>query len=153
MCTCIWSEVHGVLSLFWCCCMIFLSVLVGISNASLQNQMVPENLKKQLALAGKTIRWSYAIFWSVSDIQPSLIHFASNLDCSRKGLELGEGYYNGNIKTRKTGEVVELNSDQIGLQRSEQLQELHASLKSGKVSSKTKRPSAALSPEDLTDAE
>lgn len=68
-------------------------------------------------------------------------------------LSWGEGYYNGDIKTRKTSQGVELNSDQIGLQRSEQLRELFKSLKTVEVSPQTKRPSAALSPEDLTDAE
>ncbi|XP_057747624.1 uncharacterized protein LOC130966816 [Arachis stenosperma] len=46
-----------------------------------------------------------------------------------QGVELGEGYYNRDIKTRKTSQGVELNSDQIGLQRSEQLRELYKSLK------------------------
>ena len=65
----------------------------------------------------------------------------------------GEGYYNGDIKTRKTTQVVEHNSDEIGLQRSEQLRELYASLTIAKANSQTKRPSTALSPEDLTDTE
>ncbi|XLT05973.1 hypothetical protein HN51_044722 [Arachis hypogaea] len=48
---------------------------------------------------------------------------------------------------------VELNFDQIGLQRSEQLRELYKSLKAVEASPQTKRRSAALSPEDLTDTE
>ncbi|KAK7399205.1 hypothetical protein VNO78_10384 [Psophocarpus tetragonolobus] len=107
----------------------------------LQNQkMVPENLKKQLALAVRSIHWSYAIFWTDSTAQPGVLSW-------------GEGYYNGDIKTRKTSQGVELNSDQIGWQRSEQLRELFKSLKTSEISPQTKRPSAALSPEDLTDAE
>ncbi|KAL5174265.1 Transcription factor GLABRA 3 [Glycine soja] len=103
--------------------------------------MVPENLKKQLALAVRSIHWSYAIFWTDSTTQPGVLSW-------------GEGYYNGDIKTRKTSQGVELNSDQIGLQRSEQLRELFKSLKTVEVTPQTKRPSAAaLSPEDLTDAE
>ncbi|KAL5188789.1 Transcription factor GLABRA 3 [Glycine soja] len=102
--------------------------------------MVPENLKKQLALAVRSIHWSYAIFWTDSTTQPGVLSW-------------GEGYYNGDIKTRKTSQGVELNSDQIGLQRSEQLRELFKSFKTVEVSPQTKRPSAALSPEDLTDAE
>lgn len=69
-------------------------------------------------------------------------------------LEWGEGYYNGDIKTRKTLQAVELNADQMGLQRSEQLRELYDSLSAGESSQVVPmRPSAALSPEDLSDAE
>ncbi|RYQ82005.1 hypothetical protein Ahy_B10g100582 isoform F [Arachis hypogaea] len=64
--------------------------------------MLLENFKEQLALSVRSIQWSYAIFWVLS---------------------WGEGYYNGDIKTRKTSQGVELNFDQIGLQRSEQLRE------------------------------
>ncbi|RYR14387.1 hypothetical protein Ahy_B04g070943 isoform B [Arachis hypogaea] len=94
--------------------------------------MLLENFKEQLALSVRSIQWSYAIFWVLS---------------------WGEGYYNGDIKTRKTSQGVELNSDQIGLQRSEQLRELYKSLKAVEASPQTKRRSAALSPEDLTDTE
>jgi hypothetical protein len=69
-------------------------------------------------------------------------------------LEWGEGYYNGDIKTRKTVEGVELKADKIGLQRNEQLRELYNSLLIGEsTDQQAKVPSAALSPEDLTDAE
>ncbi|KAJ0049150.1 hypothetical protein Pint_15157 [Pistacia integerrima] len=101
---------------------------------------VPENLKKQLALAVRSIQWSYAIFWSISASQPGV-------------LEWGDGYYNGDIKTRKTIQAVELNADQLGLQRTEQLRELYESLSAGESSPQARRPSAALSPEDLTDTE
>ncbi|KAF3448573.1 hypothetical protein FNV43_RR09286 [Rhamnella rubrinervis] len=104
-------------------------------------ERVPENLKKQLALAVRRIQWSYAIFWSTSTTgQPGI-------------LEWGDGYYNGDIKTRKTVQAVELNADQMGLQRSEQLRELYESLSAGEASPQSRRPSAALSPEDLSDAE
>ncbi|MED6161886.1 endoglucanase 3 [Stylosanthes scabra] len=102
--------------------------------------MLPENFKEQLALAVRSIQWSYAIFWSTSSTQPGVLSW-------------GEGYYNGDIKTRKTSQGVELNPDQIGLQRSEQLRELFKSLKAAEASPQTKKPSAALSPEDLTDTE
>ncbi|XP_047160279.1 transcription factor EGL1-like [Vigna umbellata] len=102
--------------------------------------MVPENMKKQLALSVRSIQWSYAILWTDSTTQPGVLRW-------------GEGYYNGDIKTRKTSQGVELNSDQIGLQRSEQLRELFKSLKTTEITPQSKRPSAALSPEDLTDAE
>ncbi|XLT11778.1 hypothetical protein HN51_057468 [Arachis hypogaea] len=102
--------------------------------------MLLENFKEQLALSVRSIQWSYAIFWSTSSTQPLVLSW-------------GEGYYNGDIKTRKTSQGVELNFDQIGLQRSEQLRELYKSLKAVEASPQTKRRSAALSPEDLTDTE
>lgn len=68
-------------------------------------------------------------------------------------LEWGDGYYNGDIKTRKTMQAMELTPDKIGLQRSKQLRELYESLLKGESELAYKRPSAALSPEDLTDAE
>ncbi|CAL5442565.1 unnamed protein product [Camellia sinensis] len=101
---------------------------------------VPEDLRNQLAVAVRTIQWSYAIFWSISSRQPGV-------------LEWGDGYYNGDIKTRKTVQAVEFNADQLGLQRSEQLRELYESLSAGESSPQARRPSAALSPEDLTDTE
>ncbi|KAG8378968.1 hypothetical protein BUALT_Bualt07G0039600 [Buddleja alternifolia] len=103
-----------------------------------QNEVIPDNFRKQLAIAVRTIQWSYAIFWSTSSTQPGV-------------LEWGDGYYNGDIKTRKTVQAVELNADQLGLQRSDQLRELFESL--GETNPDAKRPTAALSPEDLTDAE
>ncbi|KAL5552062.1 hypothetical protein UlMin_002238 [Ulmus minor] len=107
----------------------------------LQNQeAVPENLKRQLALAVRSIQWSYAIFWAISARQPGV-------------LKWGDGYYNGDIKTRKTMQAVELNADQLGLQRSEQLRELYESLSAGEANPQARRPSAALSPEDLSDTE
>ncbi|KAA8520833.1 hypothetical protein F0562_011506 [Nyssa sinensis] len=101
---------------------------------------VPENLSKQLAVAVRSIQWSYAIFWSVSSRLPGL-------------LEWGDGYYNGDIKTRKTVQAVEFNADQLVMQRSEQLRELYESLSAGETNPQARRPSAALSPEDLTDTE
>ncbi|GFZ01373.1 basic helix-loop-helix (bHLH) DNA-binding superfamily protein [Actinidia rufa] len=74
--------------------------------------------------------------------------------CTCRVLEWGDGYYNGDIKTRKTVQAVEFNSDQLGLlQRSEQLRDLYESLAAGESSPQARRPSAALSPEDLTDTE
>ncbi|GFS37133.1 basic helix-loop-helix (bHLH) DNA-binding superfamily protein [Actinidia rufa] len=103
--------------------------------------VVPENLRKQLAVAVRSIQWSYAIIWSTSSSHPGV-------------LEWGDGYYNGDIKTRKTVQAVEFNADQLGLlQRSEQLRELYESLAAGESSPQARRPSAALSPEDLTDRE
>ncbi|KAE8733323.1 Anthocyanin regulatory Lc protein [Hibiscus syriacus] len=111
-----------------------------MANA-VKNQVcgVPENLRKQLAVAVRSIQWSYAIFWSLSATQQG-------------ELQWGDGYYNGDIKTRKTVQAFELKADKIGLQRSEQLRELYESLLEGDTD-QTKRPSAALSPEDLSDTE
>ncbi|ESQ46820.1 hypothetical protein EUTSA_v10027709mg [Eutrema salsugineum] len=109
----------------------------------------PENLKKQLAVSVRRIQWSYAIFWSVSASQSGV-------------LEWGDGYYNGDIKTRKTIQASEIKADQLGLRRSEQLRELYESLSVAESSSSgaaagsqvTRRASAAvLSPEDLADTE
>lgn len=109
---------------------------------ALQNQeRIPESLKQQLALAVRSIQWSYAIFWSLSTRQLPGV------------LEWRDGYYNGDIKTRKTIQAVELNANQLGLQRSEQLRELYESLSTSDSNPQARRPSAALSPEDLTDTE
>lgn len=68
-------------------------------------------------------------------------------------LEWGDGYYNGDIKTRKTVQAAETSTDQLGLQRTEHLRELFGSLLAGETNLHAKIPSAALSPEDLTDTE
>ena len=71
-------------------------------------------------------------------------------------LEWREGYYNVDIKTRKTVQATELEikADKIGLQRSEQLKELYKFLLAGEADHpQTKRPSVALAPEDLSDLE
>lgn len=70
-------------------------------------------------------------------------------------LEWRDGYYNGDIKTRKTVQTMETKAaDKIGLQRSEQLRELYKFLLVGEADPQiTKRPSASLSPEDLSDSE
>ncbi|XP_073019756.1 transcription factor GLABRA 3 [Primulina eburnea] len=104
------------------------------------SKQVPGNLKKQLALAIRNIQWNYAIFWSFSAEKPGVLTW-------------GDGYYNGDIKTRKTVQAAELNTDQLGLQRSDQLRELFESLSAGETNQQAKRPTAALSPEDLTNAE
>ncbi|XP_030541033.1 transcription factor EGL1-like [Rhodamnia argentea] len=104
------------------------------------NEGVPANLRKQLAVAVRSIQWSYAIFWSLSATKQGVLRW-------------GDGYYNGDIKTRKTVQAVELKPDKIGLQRSEQLRDLYESLLEGETDAQNKRPSAALSPEDLTDEE
>ncbi|URE35656.1 anthocyanin regulatory Lc protein [Musa troglodytarum] len=106
------------------------------------HEELPEkhHLRKQIAATVRKIQWSYAIFWSISTRQPGVLAWS-------------DGYYNGDIKTRKMTQPIELKADQIGLQRSEQLRELYESLSAGDSNQQTRRPSASLSPEDLTDAE
>lgn len=48
---------------------------------------------------------------------------------------------------------MELKADRMGLERSELLRELYESLLEGETDQQSKRPSVALSPEDLSDAE
>ncbi|KAM7531300.1 hypothetical protein LguiB_034710 [Lonicera macranthoides] len=105
-------------------------------------------IRKQLAAAVKSIQWSYSIFWSLSSTLPGV-------------LEWGDGYYNGDIKTRKTVQSAEKSrddddddDDEFGLERTKQLRELYESL-SAETNNipQAKRPSASLSPEDLTNAE
>nr|AST25602.1 lMYC10 [Hevea brasiliensis] len=112
----------------------------AMANTVQSQDVVTENLRKQLAVAVRSIQWSYAIFWSLSTTQQGV-------------LEWVDGYYNGDIKTRKTAQAMELKHDKIGLQRSEQLRELYKSLLEGEIDQQANRPSAALSPEDLSDAE
>ncbi|XP_023548777.1 transcription factor EGL1-like isoform X2 [Cucurbita pepo subsp. pepo] len=100
----------------------------------------PGFLRKQLAVAVKSIQWSYAIFWSPSIRQHGV-------------LEWCDGYYNGDIKTRKTVQAEDVHVDIMGLHRSEQLRELYKSLLDGENEQRSKKPPASLSPEDLSDAE
>ncbi|XP_030538182.1 transcription factor EGL1-like isoform X2 [Rhodamnia argentea] len=112
-------------------------------SAGVQHQgTIREHLKEQLALAVRNIQWTYAIFWSISAAQPGV-------------LEWGGGYYNGDIKTRRTTQAIELGGgDHTDLHRSEQLRELYESLSGSKSNPQpSRRPSVALSPEDLADTE
>ncbi|KAF2325161.1 hypothetical protein GH714_024760 [Hevea brasiliensis] len=65
----------------------------------------------------------------------------------------GDGYYNGAIKTRKTVQPMEVGAVEASLQRSQQLRDLYESLSAGETKQTARRPSAALSPEDLTESE
>ncbi|XP_065031172.1 transcription factor EGL1-like [Musa acuminata AAA Group] len=107
---------------------------------TIHEALSPKHLRKQLAATVREIQWSYAIFWSPSTGQPGVLAWS-------------DGYYNGDIKTRKMTQPMELKADQMGLQRSKQLRELYGSLSAGDNNQQTRRPSASLSPEDLTDAE
>ncbi|CAH9102079.1 unnamed protein product [Cuscuta europaea] len=99
-----------------------------------------ESLREKLGATARDIEWTYAIFWSISSSQTGV-------------LEWGDGYYNGDIKTRKTVQATEISTDLLGLQRTDQLRELYESLLAGEAKPQPKMHSVALSPEDLTDTE
>ncbi|CAA3002055.1 basic helix-loop-helix A [Olea europaea subsp. europaea] len=93
-----------------------------------------KRLQSMLQAAVQSVQWTYSIFWQLSP-------------------EKGNGYYNGAIKTRKTIQPTEDSAEEASLQRSQQLIELYDSLSSGETNHQERRPSAALSPEDLTESE
>ncbi|MCL7026445.1 hypothetical protein MKW94_024971 [Papaver nudicaule] len=102
----------------------------------------PSNSRLQTMLqsAVQAVQWTYSLFWQV---------------CPQQGriLVWGDGYYNGAIKTRKTVQPVEVSTEEASLQRSQQLRELYESLSAEETNQPTRRPCAALSPEDLTESE
>ncbi|KAH9325181.1 hypothetical protein KI387_005359 [Taxus chinensis] len=93
----------------------------------------------QLEALVQSIQWTYSIFWQLSPQEGVL--------------EWSGGYYNGDIKTRKTVQPMELSPEQLCLQRSVQLRELYESLSAAESNQPARRPCASLSPEDLTDTE
>ncbi|XP_011625677.1 basic helix-loop-helix protein A isoform X2 [Amborella trichopoda] len=96
-------------------------------------------LQRLLQLAVQSVQWTYSVFWQI---------------CPQQGVLIwGDGYYNGAIKTRKTVQPMEVNAEEVCLQRSQQLRELYDSLSAGETNQPSKRPCAALSPEDLTESE
>ncbi|XP_071682763.1 anthocyanin regulatory R-S protein isoform X1 [Lolium perenne] len=100
-----------------------------------------KQFRNQLAAAVKSIDWTYAIFWCISTSRPGFLTW-------------NDGFYNGEVKTRKITNSTDLTAaDQLVLERSEQLRELYVSLLSGECDHRAKRPAASLSPEDLGDAE
>ncbi|OQU81556.1 hypothetical protein SORBI_3006G076900 [Sorghum bicolor] len=66
-----------------------------------------------------------------------------------------DGFYNGEVKTRKISNSVKLTADQLVMQRSEQLRQLYEALLSGECDRRAApaRPVGSLSPEDLGDTE
>uniref|UniRef100_J3M0B0 BHLH domain-containing protein n=1 Tax=Oryza brachyantha TaxID=4533 RepID=J3M0B0_ORYBR len=114
-----------------------------MASAPVQEQHLQpgtKHFRNQLAAAVRSIGWSYAIFWSISTSRPVVLAWK-------------DGFYNGEVKTRKISNSEELTAEQRVLQRSEQLRELYCSLLSGECDHRARRPMAALSPEDLGDAE
>ncbi|KAL3644862.1 hypothetical protein CASFOL_010042 [Castilleja foliolosa] len=101
----------------------------------------PRNrLQSMLQAAVQSFQWTYSLFWQLCPLQGILVW--------------RDGYYNGAIKTRKTVQQIEVTTEEATLHRSQQLRELYESLSAGgETSHQARRPSAALSPEDLTEPE
>ncbi|XP_031402895.1 transcription factor BHLH42-like isoform X2 [Punica granatum] len=97
-------------------------------------------LQSTLQAAVQSVKWTYSLFWQI---------------CPQQGILIwGDGYYNGPIKTRKTVQPMEVSAEEASLQRSQQLRELYDSLSACETNQPpARRPSAALSPEDLTETE
>ncbi|XP_010278105.1 PREDICTED: basic helix-loop-helix protein A-like isoform X2 [Nelumbo nucifera] len=100
---------------------------------------VSNRLQQMLKSAVQSVQWTYSLFWRI---------------CPQQGILVwGDGYYNGQIKTRKTVQPMEVSAEEASLQRSQQLRELYESLSGSETNQPARRPSAALSPEDLTETE
>ncbi|TVU14930.1 hypothetical protein EJB05_38427 [Eragrostis curvula] len=116
---------------------------MALPAASSRLQEEPQQgkqLRNQLAAAVRSINWTYAVFWSVSSTHPGVLTWT-------------DGFYNGEIKTRKIANSAELTADELVMQRSEQLRELYRSLLSGECDHRAARPVAALSPDELGETE
>ncbi|NP_001312042.1 basic helix-loop-helix protein A-like [Nicotiana tabacum] len=102
---------------------------------------IPPNsqMKTMLQKAVQSVQWTYTLFWQLCPQQGALVW--------------RDGYYNGAIKTRKTVQPMEVSAEEASLHRSQQLRELYESLSAGESNQPARRPSAALSPEDLTESE
>lgn len=97
-------------------------------------------LQSMLQRSVQAVQWSYSLYWRF---------------CPEQGILVwADGYYNGAIKTRKTVQPMEVSAEEASLQRSQQLKELYETLSAGETNQQTnRRPTAALSPEDLTESE
>nr|BCU83576.1 basic helix-loop-helix transcription factor [Dianthus caryophyllus] len=97
-------------------------------------------LQEILQSAVQAVQWTYSLFWQF---------------CPQQGMLIwADGYYNGSIKTRKTVQPsMEVSTEEVTFQKSLQLRELYNSLSAGESSQPGRRPTAALSPEDLTETE
>nr|ABY26931.1 putative anthocyanin transcriptional regulator [Ipomoea quamoclit] len=103
------------------------------------------HLQSLLQTAVQSVHWTYSLFWKL---------------CPHNGMLVwSDGYYNGAIKTRKTVQGTEVSAEEASLHRSQQIKELYESLSAtaeesnGGAQQPPRRPSAALSPEDLTESE
>ncbi|KAG6555227.1 hypothetical protein Mapa_003268 [Marchantia paleacea] len=113
----------------------------GKRNSSTLIEVPKATLRGQLQAAVQSIKWTYTAFWQQSKQKEVLVW--------------GDGYYNGAIKTRKTVQAAELSQEELGMQRTRQLRDLYETLSTAGDGnqSTTRRPSAALTPEDLTETE
>nr|AYK04369.1 basic helix-loop-helix [Conocephalum conicum] len=113
----------------------------GKRNSSTLIEVPKATLRGQLQAAVQSIKWTYTAFWQLSK--------------QKEVLAWGDGYYNGAIKTRKTVQAAELSQEELGMQRTRQLRDLYETLSTAGDGnqSTTRRPSAALTPEDLTETE
>ncbi|CAM6123179.1 unnamed protein product [Calypogeia fissa] len=103
----------------------------------------PKNpFRGQLQGAVQSIKWTYAALWQRSQTLKDVLVW-------------GDGYYNGAIKTRKTVQAAELSQEELGMQRTRQLRELYETLSTAGDGNQmnNRRPSASLTPEDLTETE
>nr|QMP81308.1 anthocyanin bHLH transcriptional regulator [Ipomoea batatas] len=112
-----------------------------------ENPVGSGRLETLLQTAVQSVQWTYSLFWKL---------------CPHNGMLVwSDGYYNGAIKTRKTVQGTEVSAGEASLHRSQQIKELYESLSSTAEESNggsagqqpPRRPSAALSPEDLTESE
>ncbi|CAM6012568.1 unnamed protein product [Sphagnum balticum] len=93
----------------------------------------------KLQAATRSVQWTYAIFWEPSPKQQALVW--------------GNGYYNGSIKTRRTVHAEELSPEEFGLQRTQQLRDLFATLSVAGTGHELARKPSSLNPEDLAETE
>ncbi|KAL4370849.1 hypothetical protein S245_019773 [Arachis hypogaea] len=109
-------------------------------------------VQSMLQAAVQSLHWTYTIFWQLSPQQ--------------RVLRWSDGFYNGEIKVRRTVEAIEANksnsnNEEASLQRSNQLRDLYDLLLSDRQGDlifaadppATPRPCTALSPEDLSESE
>ncbi|KAF2325151.1 hypothetical protein GH714_024684 [Hevea brasiliensis] len=125
-------------------CLIFSSLDLNIGSSAyhtIARMAAPPSsrLQSMLQAAAQSVQWTYSLFWQICPQQRILVW--------------GDGYYNGAIKTRKTVQPMEVGAEEASLQRSQQLRDLYESLSAGETKQTARRPSAALSPEDLTESE
>lgn len=129
-------------------------------------------LQSMLQAAAQTVEWTYSLFWQLcpkqryiymcvcllcvcvcfSIVNLKILFVCWSCWCWRI-LVWRDGYYNGAIKTRKTVQPTEVTTEEATLHRSQQLRELYESLSSAGAGNPARRPTTALSPEDLTESE
>jgi hypothetical protein len=102
-----------------------LCVAIWRLDSKTRKECQKNQLRRQVGAAVQSLQWSYANFWSPS---------------SEGVLQWSDGFYNRDIKTRKTVLPVKLSIEQMGLQRSQQLRHLCEDLSEGDNNQQAKRP-------------